>query len=95
MENRCSHPYIKTRKGPTVGGQFSSNPTPFYTRQSSRENNTRKTITPCGLYQPNYSRTTWITTSHKLLMVVETMKSGFRKHKSTGADSLDIQKAFN
>ncbi|GFW81642.1 RNA-directed DNA polymerase from mobile element jockey [Trichonephila clavipes] len=34
-------------------------------------------------------------TSHQLLRVVETIKSGFGKQKSTGAVFLDIQAAFN
>ncbi|GFV61289.1 RNA-directed DNA polymerase from mobile element jockey [Trichonephila clavipes] len=40
-------------------------------------------------FRPNLS------TSHQLLRVVETIRSGFKRKKSTGAVFLDIQKAFD
>ncbi|GFT83986.1 hypothetical protein TNCV_680161 [Trichonephila clavipes] len=104
MENHSSHPHPKTWERSDESCLLSSNRTSLSSRQSSRENNisiifsATLYVPPCGLnliipeqngFRPNLS------TSHQLLSVVEAIRSGFRKQKSTGAVFLDIQKAFD
>ncbi|GFV39415.1 hypothetical protein TNCV_1231161 [Trichonephila clavipes] len=54
MENRNSHPNTKTRKGPDVGGKFSSDRTPLHSRQSSRENYIKQGCLCSGDFELRY-----------------------------------------
>ncbi|GFS95224.1 hypothetical protein TNCV_2705581 [Trichonephila clavipes] len=83
MEDRSSHTYSKTWERSDESRQLSSNRTPFNSRQSSRENNTKKTIPSCGLNKLNYPRATRIPTQP--FDITPTLKSG-------GGDKVWLQK---
>ncbi|GFX37821.1 RNA-directed DNA polymerase from mobile element jockey [Trichonephila clavipes] len=100
MENRSSHTYPKKPgKNPTKADSF--RPIALLsvlgkvaekiilTRMCHHVDSTNLIIPEQHGFRPNLS------TSHQLLRVVETIRTGFVKQKSTGAVFLDIQKAFD
>ncbi|GFS56191.1 hypothetical protein TNCV_1650951 [Trichonephila clavipes] len=85
MENRNSHPNTKTRKGPNTSGKFSPDRAPLHSQQSSRENYIEKIVPPCGhnlLIPEQHGFRPDLSTTHQLLRVVETIKSGFKNQLS-------------
>ncbi|GFU36978.1 probable RNA-directed DNA polymerase from transposon BS [Trichonephila clavipes] len=100
MENCNSRSYSQTRKGPDSGGKFPPDRAPSHSRQSSRENYIKQDCTTMWyknniLIPEQHGFRPDLSTTHQLLRVVETIKSGFKNKKSTGAVFLDIQKAFD
>ncbi|GFW98479.1 hypothetical protein TNCV_3791101 [Trichonephila clavipes] len=85
MENCNSRSNSKTRKGPDSGGKFPPDRAPLYSRQSSRENHIKRLYHHVDenniLIPEQHGFRPDLSTTHQLLRVVETIKSGFKKIK--------------
>ncbi|GFV15295.1 RNA-directed DNA polymerase from mobile element jockey [Trichonephila clavipes] len=99
MENCNSHSNSKTRKGPDSGGKFPPDRAPLSILGKVAEKIILKRLYHHVeenniLIPEQHGFRPDLSTTHQLLRVVETIKSGFKNKKSTGAVFLDIQKSL-